>query len=128
MQDEPTAIEILASATAFLREEILPKLAGNDAFQLRVTANALDLVRRELMVPQSDKDGENAALAVLLGQEGSTEDLIRALAAGIADRTIDPARPEVEACLWAMTEAKLDVDQPGYAGLTRARALRGSDN
>lgn len=124
MQDEPTPTEILASIATFLREDIMPKLSGNDAFQLRVTANALDLVRRELMIPRAVERDENEALQQLLDRQGFTEELTRELAHRIADRSIDPTRPEVKAFLWTVTEAKLAVDQPGYAGLKRAQALR----
>jgi len=38
MHDNPTMLEIIAAATAFLREELMPQLTGSMAFQVRLTA------------------------------------------------------------------------------------------
>lgn len=124
MQDGPTPVEILASIAAYLRKDVMPKLSGSDAFQLRVASNALDLVRRQLAVPPERMGEVGEALARVVGHEGEGDVLLTELALRIADGRIDPFDDEVEALLWSITEAKLEVDQPGYAGLARARALR----
>lgn len=124
MQDEPKPVEILRSVAALLREELMPQLSGASAFNARVAANALDLIRRELEIPADVPLKENSALRELLGIDGDTVALTGELARRIADRSINPADPAVEALLWSITEAKLDVDQPAYGGLKRARALR----
>ena len=46
MQDQPTPSEILAAVAAFLRAEVVAESGARTAFQARVAANALDLVRR----------------------------------------------------------------------------------
>ncbi|MDF8335667.1 DUF6285 domain-containing protein [Novosphingobium cyanobacteriorum] len=122
MQDEPKPAEILAAVAAFLREEVQPHLKGNTAFQLRVAINALELVRRECGITVEQGAHENALLAKVLAMEGETMTLTGELARRIAARQIDPFAPDVAACLWTITEAKLEVDQPTYGGLTRARA------
>ena len=124
MQDGPTAPEILASVAAFLRDDVLGQLSGATAFQLRVAANALDLVRRELTMAPAAAEREHAALEAVLSQTGTTAELTAELARRISNRTLDPSVPEVEALLWRITEDKLAVDQPGYAGLLLAQALR----
>lgn len=127
MQDEPTPAEILQSVANLLREEILPQLTGSSAFQLRVAVNAIDLVRREISVPAQQAADERQALRALLGCEGSTAELTAELAHRIANRTIDLETDGLQAFLWSTTEAKLAVDQPNYAGLRRAKALRAAE-
>jgi hypothetical protein len=127
MQDAPTPPELLRVVAAFLRDEILPTLEGGPAFQLRVAANAIDLVRRQITAPARDADEERTGLQALLGIEGETEALTRELAQRIADGRIDPESPMLLSLLWRVTEAKLAVDQPDYPGLQRARKMRQAD-
>lgn len=124
MQDEPNPEELLQAVASFLRSDILPQLEGGSAFQLRVAANALDLVRRQIMVPPEAIAAEHEQLRTLLGRDGGLAELTAELAGRIADRSIDLEAPGLEAFLWSSTEAKLAVDQPHYGGLVRAQALR----
>jgi hypothetical protein len=124
MQDAPTPPELLHAIATFLRNDILPQLEGGAAFQLRIAANAIDLVRREITLPAREAEDEHAGLQALLGVAGETEALTRELAQRIADGRIDLENPMLRALLWRVTEAKLAVDQPTYAGLQRARELR----
>ena len=48
MQDEPTPDELIKAVADFLRSDIAPAISGHDAFKLRVSINALDLVTRQL--------------------------------------------------------------------------------
>jgi hypothetical protein len=123
MLDDPRPAEILQSVAALLREDILPLLTGNPAFQLRVAANAIDLVRREISVSAQQDFDELEGLHALLGREGSVAELNVELARRVANRTVDLETPGFVAFLWSTTEAKLAVDQPNYAGLRRAKAL-----
>ena len=125
MQDAPTPPELLHAVATFLRDEILPLLESGAAFQLRVAANALDLVRREITASGEAAADERAALQALLGVDGETAALTRELARRIADGRIDLENPLLRSLLWRVTEAKLAVDQPNYAGLQRARDIRG---
>lgn len=124
MFDAPDAHEILDAVTGFLRADILPLLEGAAAFQLRVAANALDLVRREIAVTTDDEARDREALQALLATDGDVSSLTQELARRIRDRSMDRTTPGLEDYLWASTEAKLAVDQPHYAGLRRAKALR----
>lgn len=126
MQDDPTPVEIIAAVAAFLRDDLLPQLTGANAFKSRIAANALDLVRRQLLVPADEDAHEVAALSSLLGRTGDAASLNDALAAGIADGSVDASGDQLKTVLWSITEAKLAVDQPNYGGLARARLLRGS--
>ena len=123
MQDEPAPYEILGSVVAFLRDEVQPELSGYNGFQIRVAINAIELVRRELVVSSDDQARENAMLSTLLSMDGTTAELAAEFARRIASREIDPTDPAVEECLWALTQTKLEVDQPKYGGHLRAKAL-----
>ena len=48
MQDEPSPREILGAIADFLRNTVIPNSDPHTAFQARVAANAVDLVRRQL--------------------------------------------------------------------------------
>ncbi len=117
MQDEPTPVEMLGAVATFLRDTVVPATAGMVAFQARVAANAVDLVARQVA---ADDGGEAARLRALMGRDGPLPDLNAALAAGIADGSIDYAAPETLQHLWATTLAKLAVDQPRYSGYLAA--------
>ena len=103
MQDEPTPTELINAVADFLRSDIAPMISGHNAFKLRVSINALDLVARQLTLEQGSDAAEAARLSQLLGMQGSLSDLNRTL----ADH------------LWQTTMDKLAVDQPNYASYKR---------
>ena len=65
-------------------------------------------------------------LAALLNTDGTLEDLNGELARRIASGAVDLGTPGVAEHLWAVTLAKLAVDQPGYSGYRAALADRAS--
>ncbi len=114
MQDKPSATQLEAIANA--------ALAGGDsvgvhaAFQARVAANVLDIVKRERdYAPQLDTQ-EMQRLEDLLGQSGDLHTLNRILCERIAANTLDLTTPKLVAHLIATTMGKLSIDQPRYAG------------
>lgn len=119
MQDDPTPVELIGAAADFLRNDIMPQLSGHSAFKLRVTINALDLVKRQLMLEPASDAAEVARLANLLGRQGSLADLNQALADGIAGGELDLATPGVRDHLWQATLDKLAIDQPNYGSYRR---------
>ncbi|SHG73366.1 hypothetical protein SAMN05443248_2499 [Bradyrhizobium erythrophlei] len=80
MQDEPTPEELISAVADFLRNDIAPAVSGHNAFKLRVSINALDLVTRQLKLEQASDSAEAARLSQLLGEQGSVGELTRALA------------------------------------------------
>jgi hypothetical protein len=127
MQDEPTPIELTKAVADFLREDIAPLVTGHDAFKLRVAANVLDLVMRQLTLEEGSAADEAARLRALLGIEGSLVELNRALADKIASGEMDLGTPGLTDHLWQTTLAKLAVDQPNYASYKREQE-RGADD
>jgi len=71
MNGHPPATELLASVSRFLRDELLPTLSGAEAFNLRVSINAIDLVSREIEQKEAVKPGKGVRLGVLLDTKTS---------------------------------------------------------
>jgi hypothetical protein len=124
MQDEPTPEELIKAVCDFLRNDIAPGLTGHNAFKLRVSTNALDLVTRQLALAQGSDAAEAARLSKLLGMDGSLVELNRVLADRIANGELDLRTPGLSEHLWQTTLAKLAVDQPNYASYKREMGER----
>jgi hypothetical protein len=119
MQDEPTLEELIRAVADFLRHDIAPGISGHNAFKLRVSINALDLVTRQLALAQGSDAAEAARLTRLLGEEGTLGKLNRILADRIAKGEADLETPGLAEHLWQTTMDKLAVDQPNYASYKR---------
>ena len=126
MQDEPTPEELIAAVADFLRNDIAPELSGHNAFKLRVSINALDLVTRQLALEGMSSAAEAARLTQLLGVQGALGELNRALADRIAKGEFDLQTPGLTEHLWQTTLDKLAVDQPNYASYKRELGRKGS--
>jgi hypothetical protein len=119
MQDEPTPEELIKAVADFLRSDIAPGISGHNAFKLRVSINALDLVSRQLTLEQPSDAAEVSRLSQLLGMQGSLTELNRTLADRIAKGELDLQTPGLAEHLWQTTMDKLAVDQPNYASYKR---------
>jgi hypothetical protein len=119
MQDEPTPEELIKAVADFLRNDIAPMISGHNAFKLRVSINALDLVRRQLTLESRSNAAEVSRLSQLLGKQGSLDELNRVLAGRIAKGEVDLQTPGLADHLWQTTMDKLAVDQPNYASYKR---------
>jgi hypothetical protein len=119
MQDEPTPMELIKAVADFLRSDIAPGISGHNAFKLRVSINALDLVSRQLTLEQDSDAAEVSRLSQLLGMQGSLTELNRTLADRIAKGELDLQTPGLAEHLWQTTMDKLAVDQPNYASYKR---------
>jgi hypothetical protein len=82
-----------------------------------VCANALEMSLRQL---EGDESAERKRLEGLLGHDGDLADLNAELARRIAAGEIDLSTPGLAEHLWAVTLAKLAVDQPTYWGYRAA--------
>jgi hypothetical protein len=127
MHDDPTPGEILESVIAFLREFVPAKLPPREAFDARVAANALELVRRQIAFDATAAGRDEATrqrLVQLLGQDGSIDDLNRALCSRIASGELGLSSKPLMDHLWTTTLEKVAVDQPTYASYQRTLAER----
>jgi hypothetical protein len=125
VQDEPRPPEILAAVARFLRHVVAPETTGHVNFNVRVAANALEMMRRQLELGPGEEAAERARLQALLGMDGDlltlTTELSRRIAAGEADLST----PGLADHLWASALAKMAVDQPTYAAYRASLAERG---
>jgi hypothetical protein len=119
MQDEPTTEELIKAVADFLRNDIAPLISGHQAFKLRVSINALDLVTRQIALEPGFVIGEAARLSGLLAIQGTLGELNRTLADRIAKGEVDLQTPGLADHLWQTTMDKLAVDQPNYASYRR---------
>lgn len=124
MLDDPRPEELLAAVARLLREEIGPQLSGASAFHSRVAANALDLARRQIADENRMDAQENARLAALLGKTGTTVELNHLLVARLREGADEEEMPGLMDHLWETTLAKIAVDQPRYASIVPAQAIR----
>jgi hypothetical protein len=119
MQDHPSPVEILDVAIAHLRDTVLPDLQSRTAFEMRVTLNALGLVRRSLALASQSDVAERARLSALLGEEGDLRALNRVLCERIGSGQMDLGTPGLAEHLRATALEKLAVDQPSYSAYRR---------
>ena len=108
LHDRPTALELLEAARGTLGDDLLPRLDGRAAFELRVTMRALGMVGREIAHAEEHAAVHSAALA-RLGVSDESE-----LAGAIRSCALDGRAEEVLAALRATVRAKLEVANPGY--------------
>ena len=121
MQDEPSSAELLAAAITFLRERALPALDGPLQFEARVTANALDIVQRQMRLGPAMEYAEAARLRSLLSMQGDLETMNREMCHRIANGSVSLETNGLREHLRQTALDKLAIDQPGYA--TRADIL-----
>ena len=117
MQDEPKPTEIIAAVARYLRGVIAPATSGHISFNAKVCANALEMSLRQL---EGDAVAEHARLKALLGRDGDLAELNAELARRIGAGEMDLSTPGLAEHLWAVTLAKLAVDQPTYWGYRAA--------
>lgn len=120
MQDHPSAEAILDIAIAHLRDNVLPGLEARAKFDMRVTLNALQLVRRTLALQPAGDAAERRRLEALLGERGDLETLNRSLCARISSGAFDLATPGLAEHLHATALEKLAIDQPTYTAYRQA--------
>lgn len=113
-QDRPSASQLLLAVRDFLEQELLPETTSGRAFKLRVAANILGIVERELRLSPVTDVEEHVHLEALLGQSGELDALQRELCARIRDGSLDAQRDQVLAFARALTKHKLQIANPSY--------------
>jgi hypothetical protein len=124
MKGHPPATELLASVSRFLREELLPSLSGAEAFNLRVSINAIELVRREIEQQDAADKGEHLRLAKLLDTYAEIDVLRKQLCEKIARGDIMLDQPALREHLRATIVDRLAIDQPTYSAYLAAVGKR----
>lgn len=117
----PTADDLLEAVGEFLSDELAPRADGADAFNLRVAANVLATVRRE-MAGGADADARAVErFATLLGSGGSIEDLSAELCRVIRAGRVAPDDPALLDALKETAADRLAIDNPRYATYRRLK-------
>ena len=106
-QSRPVAPDLLAVVREWLDREVLPGLADDKKFNMRVAINVLATVERELRQGPDLAQAETDRLAALLGRAGPLSELNAALSAeiragkrGLEDRAlVDHIRRSIDAAL-----------------------------
>lgn len=122
MLAEPTASALLHAVQRFLMEEAGPHLPAREAFLARVAGNALGVVIRELEQGEQAAAVEQEELAAILGRDGNAPALRADLCAALRSGAIDADAPGLLASLERIASARVRIDQPTYASLSRTSA------
>jgi uncharacterized protein YigA (DUF484 family) len=120
MQDQPTPRELLEGVIRFLRNTAVPHLEGRHAYDARIAASLLQTVQRQMARDHEDTQAERESLQRLLGSASANlDELQRTLCEQITTASMAWDDPRLLDHLWAVTLAKLAVDQPGYSTYRR---------
>jgi hypothetical protein len=122
MQDQPNPGEVIGAVAEFLRSTVVPKADPLTAFQTRVAINALEMMRRQIELSPAADAAELERLTAILGHSGPLSALNAELADRISAGELGLETPGLKDHLWAVTMAKLAVDQPTYAAYRAAQS------
>jgi predicted Zn-dependent peptidase len=113
MRIQPDGINLLDTVINVLREEVLPSLAPEQQYSVRMAINAIGIARRQLARGDAGEAQEQALLAELLGTGGSHAELSWLLAQRIRDgRAKD--NPALRKLLWQLTLQRVAESAPRY--------------
>ncbi len=112
------ADELLGAVREFLRNELLPKLDGFDAYATRVAANSLGIVERELRL-RPELERLDAAACTAFGLDPLGEAVPRQLALHLRDGRL-AVDAQLLDYLRRRTLIALAIDNPRYSGYLQA--------
>jgi hypothetical protein len=115
--DQPDLPTLLEAVREFLSTELEPQTEGRLRYHLKVAANVLAIVERELRLGEEQAARHRARMA-RLGFAGDRE-----LAAAIRSGDLDGRLGELEHELRGMVADKLAVARPGYGESTTTGTL-----
>jgi hypothetical protein len=111
--EHPRAEELVEAVARWI-DSVRPNLPPRDAFLARVAANALSVVRRELIQGPAAEAAAIARLSALLGHEGDLSALNAELCERLRTGEMDVATPGLLAALKANITDQIAIDQPNY--------------
>jgi aminoglycoside phosphotransferase (APT) family kinase protein len=120
--DLPTRSELLTGVRDFLRKDANAELKGRNQFLSRVSANALDIVLRELSLGPDARAWEVQGLSALMKTTGPLHELREKLCVAMRGGDIDLKRSDLHSYLRDSVFARVMIDQPGYAGAQECAA------
>jgi Domain of unknown function (DUF6285) len=117
IQHSPSADALLAAVEAFLKNTAIPALKDHAAYQARVAANAIALVRRDHeWRGEAEARASEATAALLALADGLPvhDEPHIALCYAITSGRLQASDPQVRALLRSITTDQLAIDQPNY--------------
>ena len=108
------APDMLATIRDYLEREILPGLADDKWFNLKVACNMLAMIERELRQGPGANAAELARLEELLGRTGTLEEMNRALAEAIRAGSVAFDDRRLLDHLRRSTADALSINNPGW--------------
>lgn len=105
----PTAAELLAAVSEFLRADVLGTTTGHTQYLLRVAINVVDIVQREV----EQRPGAEARLGAALAELGVADEA--ELARAIRSGAFDGRDEELRHYLIVAVAARLAASNPRYA-------------
>ncbi len=118
--DMPRVDELVLGVRDLLRNDVMGATEGRLSFMSRVSANALDIVLRELALGDEQRVRERERLAALLGRDDELEALRWSLTRGLRDGSIPLDTPGLADHLRATVVNQVAIDQPRYSGFLAA--------
>lgn len=119
--DMPRADELLSSVVNFLREQVMADTQGRTRFLARVASNSLEIVQREMVLGPAAAEAEVERLRELFGSnETKLQSLRWQLVNGLRDGSVALDTTGLAEHLRAAIVNQINIDQPGYPGLTTA--------
>ncbi len=112
--DRPNAGELVTAVSDYLKHHVLPTLAGQPAFHMRVAINALAIVERSLAEGGAMDRAEQDRLSALLDRDGELLDLNSELVEEIKSGEMDGTRDRLLAHLRQTALDKLRLANPRY--------------
>jgi len=118
----PSAAVLLGTIREYLQQQVQPVLAGAAAYQNRVAVNLLKVLEREFLLAGTMSDSRRSRLSQYLGLAGDLQDLDAELCRRIRDGRCDPQDKALLDMLDEFAVARLEIDNPAYPTLGRARS------
>jgi len=110
----PGMSDLLDTVREFMERDLLPAASGDLRFQCRVAINVLGIIMRELELAPAQHEAERQRLALLLGHEGSIDELNRELARRMREGTMRDDTPGLLDHLRATSVEALRIDNPKW--------------
>jgi aminoglycoside phosphotransferase (APT) family kinase protein len=118
--DLPRTDELVSGVRDHLRGNVMETTQGRGHFLARVSANALDIVLRELAVGDVHRRLERERLARLLGRDADLGTLRWRLVESLRDASLPLDAPGLAEHLRSTVVNQVAIDQPRYSGYLAA--------
>ncbi len=114
VEDRPTATELIESVREFLHDKLLPAMTGHLAFEVRIAANLLAIALREREHGSRAAEAERGRLVMLLGRDGTSEELETELVRQIRAGELGPDDQALRTHLRMTVGDRLAIANPKY--------------